>query len=103
LSLETCRRLLDASCSELSDTQLARLRDEMYDLANSFVTLHEQDRAAQSERAALNLLAREDREAVEERAAVLEFDAGMTRSVATRTAFTSHLRTIKRTKPTSNL
>jgi hypothetical protein len=101
LSLVTCRRLLGASSRSLSDTEVVRLVDEMYELARIVVTLHERD-SAQSDPAALRLLPSEDREAIEERAAVLEFDAGMTRSAATRTAFVSHRPTMKPPRPDSN-
>jgi hypothetical protein len=67
----------------------------MYSLAGIVVTLYEQDSRSQPELAALHRLPEEERESIEERAAVLEFDAGMTRAAATRAAVASHLKTIK--------
>lgn len=76
----------------MSDAALARLRGDLYSLANIAVTLHERDKNLGSDEAVLRQLSSEDRESVEERAAVLEFDAGMSRSAATRKAVTGHLR-----------
>ena len=91
LSPARCRRLLDAAGADMSDAEVARLRDQMYDVVRSLVAVYPGS-AARLEWSALDRLSSEDREAVEERAAVLEFDAGMTRTEATRTAIASHLK-----------
>ncbi len=95
LSLTTCRRLLGASGTDLSDTELIRLVDQMSSYARVALTHYKTD-GTQVESAALRLLPTDDREAIEERAAVLEFDAGMTRGEATRTALASYLPAARR-------
>ena len=68
------------------------MRDQLYELARCAVGAYEREGTGRREEwAALNLLSQEDRDAVEERAAVLEFDANMARSSATRMALVSHL------------
>lgn len=91
LSLASCRRLLGAAGADMSDAEVTRLRDQMYDLAHSVFAVYPGSEA-RLEWSALDGLSREDREAVEERAAVLEFDAGMSRTDANRTAIASHLK-----------
>ena len=100
LSVEDCRRLIGSSARDLSDAQVERLRNEMYDLASCVVGACNEDRAI-GERGTLDLIPEEDRDGVEERAAVLQFDANMPRSVATRTACASYLRS-SRDRPPSN-
>lgn len=97
LSLASCRRHLGTACAHMSDAEVTRLRDQIYEVAHSIFAIHP-DSAARVEWSALHRLSSEDREAVEERAAVLEFDAGMTRTQATRTAMASHLKTARLTK-----
>jgi hypothetical protein len=67
----------------------------MYDLASIVVALHQRD-AVQANAAGLGELSVDERLEVEERAAVLEFDAGMGRHDATRTALTACLQTRRR-------
>jgi hypothetical protein len=90
LSLATCRRLLGASGTGLTDAEVIRLVDQMYDLARIVVVLHEQHRGLMGD-ADLHGLSIDERAEVEERAAVLEFDAGMNRSDATRAALIPYL------------
>ena len=85
LTVEACRRLIGASGSALSDTQVARLRDDMYDLARVVVPVIEQDRVAHQRRA-LQQLPSDERDSIEERAAVLELDRITRRDTATRMA-----------------
>jgi hypothetical protein len=44
LTVESCRRLLGEAGANLSDSQLARLRDELYDVARCVVSLHDRHR-----------------------------------------------------------
>jgi hypothetical protein len=74
--------------TSLSDADVFRLVDEMYALARIAVTIHERD-SAQSDNAVLRVLPSEDRQTFDKRAAMLEFDAGMTRTDAAQTALAS--------------
>jgi len=96
LSLASCRHLLRAAGADMSDAEVTRLRDQMYDIARSVCAVYPGSEA-RLEWSALDGLSRENREAVEERAAVLEFDAGMTRTEATRTAIASHVKPARST------
>lgn len=97
LSLSSCRRHLGAAGADMSDAEVTLLRDQMYDLVHSVLAVYPGS-AARPECPSLEQLTREDREAVEERAAVLEFDAGMTRTEATRTAIASHIKPARLTR-----
>jgi hypothetical protein len=92
LSVEDCRRLLGGAGQGFSDDQIARVRDEFYALANIAVAFYEKDRAIGSEDVSLRCLPLEEQESIDERAAILEFDAGIPRSRATRLAAASHIR-----------
>ena len=92
LSLPDCRRLLGAAGDHLSDDDLRSLRTGMYELARCVVDAfprHSND----TQTRALAIVPENDREDLEERAAVLEFDANMTRDAATRAAVTAYART----------
>lgn len=91
LSLASCRCLLGAAGANMADAEVTHLRDQMYDLVHSVFAVYPGS-AARLEHPSLDGFSSADREAVEERAAVLEFDAGMTRTEATRTAIASHSR-----------
>jgi hypothetical protein len=95
LSVSDCRHLLGTAGAGLADTDVVRLRDQLYAIAEIALLQHE--RSVAEREAALRLLPADVRDGVEERAAVLEFDAGMTRSTATRTALEAHLRAARRT------
>ena len=84
LSLAKCRESLGPVASGLSDDEMLRLRAVFYALAESVVP------AFQTEHAALATVEREDRYDVEERAAILQFDAGATRGRATTTAVAAY-------------
>lgn len=106
LPVETCRRLLGAPGRGLSDDQVRRRRDEMYDLARVVMAAFEQERriglrGPTVEATALALVPADDREAIEERAAVLEFDANMSRDAATRTALDGYLMPAKHRRKNS--
>jgi hypothetical protein len=89
-SLKDCRRLLGTAGARLSDNQVEQLRDQLMELAVAVVSLYRRDDLALEE-CALQMTLPPDREAIEERAAILEFDAGVPRDLATRTALTGHL------------
>jgi hypothetical protein len=90
LSLATCRRLLGRSVG-LSDADLERLREQMYELAGAIVCLYQPPERL-AEESALQMVANDDRASIEERAAILEFDAHMNRDAAIRVSIASHLR-----------
>jgi hypothetical protein len=91
LTVEACRGLIGAAGSDLSDDEVARLRDQLYELARCAVHLHEQDRTGRSVEAVLDQLPSEERDSIKERAAVLEFDGNMPRAKATRAALSSRV------------
>jgi hypothetical protein len=97
LPLVTCRRLLGTSGTGLSDAEVVRLVEQLYDVARIVVALHERDRV-QVDATVLRALSKDERVDVEERAAVLEFDAGMSRRDATRTALAAYLPTRRNTR-----
>lgn len=84
LSLAQCRESLGPTATGLSDDELLRLRAAFYELAEAAVD------AFQTERAAFASIEPADRDEVEERAAILEFDAEATRARATATAVAAH-------------
>ena len=75
-----CRRLLGHVGGGLSDTEVVGLRDQLYALARSAVA------AFTEEAMVLGCLPPDVREEVEERAAILQFDAHLPRGLATRAA-----------------
>jgi hypothetical protein len=81
----------------LSDDHVERVRDQFYALAHIAVTFYEKAAACGPD-AVLQHLPTAVQESIEERAAVLEFDAGMTRTAATRSAVASNFRGTRRTK-----
>ena len=98
LSLQRCREILGPNC-RLNDQDLERLRDQMYGLADVTIAQLGDCRSNQSKtyygppkldnnafKAALKLLPNEESEEVEERAGIIEFDAGIDRDEAERQA-----------------
>ena len=77
LSLESCRKILGSS-NKLSDDDLATLRDQFYCLAS--LTLEERDRQKKSLLYLSDGLI--DRDALEERAAIIEFEGNLPREEA---------------------
>jgi hypothetical protein len=93
LSLQECRSLLGADCT-LTDSQLEQLRRQLY--AWSEVAIGElcaqkkptsQKNSPANGGNCLSIIPDTEREAVEERAAILEFEAGLGRPEAERQAF----------------
>ena len=101
LPLEACRRLLGVAGADLADTELATLRDQLYDLAFCVVPTYRLQKPDQE--ALLQRMPEGDRYQIEERAAVLEFDANMSRSEATKKALASHVEVAKQTKRTKKV
>jgi len=77
ISLERCRKILGSS-NKITDDDLATLRDQFYCLAS--LALEERDRQKRSLLNSGNGLI--DRHALEERAAIIEFDGKMSREEA---------------------
>jgi hypothetical protein len=86
LSLPACRRLLGHVGDSLSDAEVLRLRDQLYALAQGTVAAYAEDAADETEATVLGSLAPDTREDVEERAAIIQFDAHLPRGLATRAA-----------------
>ncbi len=80
LSVVRCRELLRGGGG--SDAEIERLRDALYALANVAIDLHQEHRLPH----ALRLLPSEQRDAVGERAAIVEFEGGLRRDEAERRA-----------------
>lgn len=94
LSLQRCREILGRDCL-LDDDQLARLRDQFYgltDVITGKLLAHRSGWSAGGFKAALTLLPECEREDVEERAAIIEFDAGLERGQAERKAIQGEIR-----------
>ena len=95
LTTARVRELLGAGEERLSDADVQQLTEGLYTLARHAIMQFRTARVGgerASEEATLAALPSDDREAVEERAAVLEFDGQMTRDRATRAALHHHLR-----------
>jgi hypothetical protein len=88
-SLERCRNILGRDCA-LDDEQVKRLRDQLYGLADIVIDeLRDQPKIKRNDgqergvyKAALGLLPESEREDVEERAAIIEFEGGVARGEA---------------------
>ncbi len=79
LSIQTCRQILGGNC-ELSDSNLELLRDQLYGLAE--VTIASYKLSRKDEIQTQQRLTDKEREVWEERAAIIEFEAGLPRSEA---------------------
>lgn len=101
ISLARVRELLGESVTDLGWSDLETLREQLYGLANSVCDLYPKGRNAfADERRILGELEPDVLADVEERAAVLEFDANMTRDQATRLALSLRLGAkLRRAKP----
>ncbi len=86
LSLPACRRLLGHVGDNLSDAEIVRLRDQFYALAQCAIAAFAEDAASEAEATVLGSLTPCLREEVEERAAIIQFDAHLPRGLATRAA-----------------
>lgn len=88
LSLDHCRTLLGRDSEELDDADLATLRDQLYSLATLSVERFSRIEGEESAtfKDALALFEQSERETIEERAAVIEFDGKLKREIAERSA-----------------
>lgn len=82
LSLERCRKALGAD-NKLSDEDLAKLRDQFYCLASLALELRDRQKKQTLERPDGCLI---DRDALEERAAIIEFEGNLSRDEAEKKA-----------------
>ena len=93
LTLERVRSLLSHHGDGMSDAEIEALRDHMYVVADVMVGAHLSGSIERTPRlrktdfdTALNLIPQDDHDEVRERAAILEFDAGVGRDQAERDA-----------------
>jgi hypothetical protein len=93
LSLERCRALLGTGC-ELSNADLERLRDHLRILVEVVLNDATRHRSSSQFRIATSFLP--DRDEVEERAAIIHFDAHVSRDTAERMAVASYLSRVSR-------
>jgi len=92
LSVAHCRTLLPTEAKDWSDAQVKALRDQLYVLAGVLLDdAYRTGAAGNSMKTALPLVPLEHRPDLEERAAILEFDAGLSRDDAERTALNSYI------------
>ena len=92
LPLPACRRLLGPVGEGLSDAEVIRLRDQLHLLAQSAVAAFAQEACLEPEATVLGALPPDVREEVEERAAILQFDAHLPRGLATRAAVAARIK-----------
>ena len=87
LSVEKCRKILGSNC-DLSDSELESLRGQLYGLADISIGLFRTKKLSLPElEARLSTLSDEERDEWEERAAILEYEAGLDRAEAETLAF----------------
>lgn len=95
LSLDRCRRVLGESCA-LDNQELSELRTQFYDLAQMVIVTFERG-PFQAHAGTTNFdsvitdVPASERDGIEERAAILQADAGCTRDEAERRAFHEYL------------
>ena len=82
ISLERCRKVL-GSGTKLSDEDLATLRDQLYCFAALALEVRDSPKKSLLERPDLESI---DRDALEERAAIIEFEGKLSRYEAERSA-----------------
>jgi hypothetical protein len=99
LSTSRVRELLGVASNALSEAELVELTTGLYALARHAVGRYRTDRCVlgNSEASVLAAVPESDREVIEERAAVLEFDANMPRDTATRQAIHAYVGRIRST------
>lgn len=98
LSLPACRRLLGKAGDGMSDDHLARLRDQLYTLAHCAIAAFVQDASDEPGATVLACLPPDVSEEVEERAAILQFDANLPRGLATRAAVSAYVTAIAKAR-----
>lgn len=85
---------MSTAADGLSDTEVERLRDQMYELAH--VTVNSYPRRTAGCSTVLGEVAPDDQAAIEERAAILEFEGNLHRDDAERLAAVAHFRARRR-------
>ena len=94
LSLAECRALLGADAEpSLTDEQLLRLRDRFYELAAIAIKSYQNELPSPM---TLSGLPDFDRIDVEERAAIMQFEANLTREQSERLALDAHMQSKSR-------
>lgn len=96
LPIETCRALLGVAATHLADSDIAALRDQLCQVAGVAIALYASGAKVgklrgRDLRAKLSDFSAAERVQIEERAAVLEFDAKIPRDLATRRAIRERL------------
>lgn len=81
LPVSECRSLLAAEAVELSDGQVQAVRDQLYALCSTIGRAYREIARSTSQ-----TLTADERDSAEERAAILEFDAKLSRATAERVA-----------------
>lgn len=84
LSLQNCRKLLTGECEEVGDSELMLVRDQLYDLAR--LTLEQFVNRRASFNSVLESFGQSEKEVIEERAAIMEFEGNLEREAAERIA-----------------
>lgn len=99
LTVKNCRQFLGLESDNLSDREIEALRDQLYCLATLTTTQFLKTQSpAKSEsnvldfRTALSSLVDDERDSMEERAAVMQFDGNLSRDEAERAAISLTLR-----------
>jgi hypothetical protein len=87
-----CRRILGSAGVGLADHDVERLRDQLYALADSIVSAYEGMKESTQQEAELSSVSESDREGIEERAAILECEAHLTRDAADWAAIAAYRR-----------
>jgi hypothetical protein len=106
LSLQKCRSLLGTDCN-LTDAQLEQLRQQLYAFSEVAIgAFHAQRQGPKSNgseakgvSALLTQVPEDERQQVEERAAILEYEAGRKKAEAERQAFGEWVQSKKRASP----
>lgn len=96
LSLQTCRELLGHD-SNITDGQIEQLRSQMYALASVGISAHRRMTAGPAGpfKSALSALAPSALAEAEERAAIADFDGGLSRDQAERLALDRVLKRVR--------
>lgn len=89
ISREECRRILGPGCS-LSESGLEQLRNLAAVIVDSFSEVKSREPISARGHAPVSGYPRDARDIVEERAAILQFDGGMTREDAEQAAMRYH-------------
>lgn len=91
LPVQKCRELLSKESDNLTDSELDQVRQGLYDLA-ALVLKSYSARTSMTPDKALALLSSSEREEAEERAAILEYEGGLSRFSAEQLAVTEIVR-----------